>query len=205
MTAAGPADGSARWVRPAARPAARPEREEQLMADEPRGGNPPPAPGQEASPQKGSSGRRAGRDRLPKVTPEEFLAVIRSLSSGDSPPAARENKWGLPHLGEGYGLVARSEGKSNNTIAIVTASVRYLTRYLQDSGASLDIRHIDTAQLRGFIVHLQGRTRFAVHPLTPPQAEKLSGHTINAYLDQFPGGRSVVGKEISIQVLILHL
>jgi site-specific recombinase XerD len=81
----------------------------------------------------------------------------------------------------GYRLSAQSEGKSANTIALVEASTRYLCEFLNDHGLSTAINEIHAAELRGFIVALQNRQRFAHHPLTKPQEECLSGHTVNAY------------------------
>ncbi|MCP4666595.1 MAG: tyrosine-type recombinase/integrase [Deltaproteobacteria bacterium] len=87
----------------------------------------------------------------------------------------------LSRLIEGYSLTAQSEGKSPNTITVVTSSVRYLEQFLVAQGLSTDVNNIDIQILRRFIVDLQQRPRFANHPLTPCQNEPLSGHTINAY------------------------
>jgi len=90
-----------------------------------------------------------------------------------------------PEIGklvEGYQLSAQSEGLSVNTIALVRASVRYLNAFLDSDGLATDIRSISLEELRRFIVHLQGRQRFAQHRFTKPQEGHLSGHTVNGYL-----------------------
>lgn len=88
----------------------------------------------------------------------------------------------LAHLMEGYKLCAQSEGKSPATIAIVEASVRYLQEFLSSNGLPTGIGGIGVQELRRFIVHLQGRQRFAQHRFTRPQEGHLSGHTVNGYL-----------------------
>ena len=87
----------------------------------------------------------------------------------------------LHRLISGYTLTAQSEGKSTNTIAVVTATVRYLEQFLESQGLSTNVKDIDIEVLRRFLVDLQQRPRFANHPTTPCQNGRLSGHTINAY------------------------
>jgi integrase/recombinase XerD len=88
----------------------------------------------------------------------------------------------LTRLLEGYRLSARSEGKSDSTIAIVEASVRYLDEFLSANTYSSDVTEIGVEELRRFIVDLKERPRFAHHRFTKPQPGRLSGHTINGYL-----------------------
>ena len=88
----------------------------------------------------------------------------------------------LAKLLEGYGLSARSEGKSPNTIAIVVASVRYLDQFLTSHHLSTDVTEIGVEELRRFIVYLRECPRFAHHRFTRPQGGHLSGHTVNGYL-----------------------
>ena len=75
----------------------------------------------------------------------------------------------LAKLLEGYRLSARSEGKSGNTIAIVEASVRYLNDFLVANNLSTNVCDIGLEVLRGFILYLKERPRFANHRFTRPQ------------------------------------
>lgn len=95
----------------------------------------------------------------------------------DARPATR-----LVNLLEGYRLSALSEGKSPHTIAIVWASVRYLSEFLSANAHSLEVTEIRAEELRRFIVHLREQPRFSHHRFTKPQGGHLSGHTINGYL-----------------------
>lgn len=88
----------------------------------------------------------------------------------------------LDTLLEGYRLSAQSEGRSPNTIAIVEASVRYLSEFLAANGLSTNATQLGVEELRRFIAHLREQPRFAHHRFTRPQDGHLSGHTINAYL-----------------------
>jgi len=62
----------------------------------------------------------------------------------------------------GYQLCAATEGKSPNTIAIVTNSVRYLYDFLSSNGLSTDVTQIGTEEIRAFILHLQQKRRLAI-------------------------------------------
>ena len=95
----------------------------------------------------------------------------------DARPATR-----LVNLLEGYRLSALSEGKSPHTIAIVWASVRYLSEFLSANAHSLEVTEIRAEELRRFIVHLREQPRFSHHRFTKPQGGHLSGHTVNGYL-----------------------
>jgi len=91
----------------------------------------------------------------------------------------------LSELGEllhGYRISSLSEGKSENTIAIVEASVRYLETFLTTHGLSTDVNDIGPEELRRFCIYLKERPRFANHRFTPPQPGHLSGHTVNGYM-----------------------
>lgn len=83
---------------------------------------------------------------------------------------------------QGYRLYAKTEGKSDQTIAIVEAAVRYLREFLKANGMSTDVKEIGLEQLHRFNLYLQGRQRFAQHPFTKPQGGHLSGGTINGYM-----------------------
>jgi integrase/recombinase XerD len=88
----------------------------------------------------------------------------------------------LDRLLEGYRLSSQSEGKSPNTIAIVEASVHYLSQFLEANDLSTNATRIGVGELRRFITHLREQPRFTHHRFTRPQDGHLSGHTINAYL-----------------------
>lgn len=107
------------------------------------------------------------------VEAEEFIG---------QPRERRGRSLSLGKLLEGYRLTAQSEGKSPNTIAIIEASLGYLSEFLAAGNLSDDVKDIGVEELRRFIIYLQERPRFANHPFTPPQEGHLSGHTINGYL-----------------------
>ena len=86
---------------------------------------------------------------------------------------------GLLH---GYQLCAATEGKSPNSTAIVTSSMRYLCDFLSCNGLSTDVTRIGTGELREFILYLQQKRCFSHHPYSKPQQRGLSGHTINTYM-----------------------
>jgi site-specific recombinase XerD len=88
----------------------------------------------------------------------------------------------LENLFEGYMLCAQSEGRSPATISLVVTSIRYLQEFLSANRLVTDITRIGASELRGFIIHLQDRQRFAHHRFTKPQEGHLSGHTVNGYL-----------------------
>jgi site-specific recombinase XerD len=88
----------------------------------------------------------------------------------------------LGELTRGYRLCARSEGKSKNTIAIVTSSVLYLQRFLESEGLPTDVGRIGSGEIRAFICYLQQKRCFSDHRFSQPQQRQLSSHTINCYL-----------------------
>ena len=88
----------------------------------------------------------------------------------------------LTTLIQGYRLCAQTEGKSKNTIAIVSNSVSYLEGFLDSEGLTTDVTQIGPKEIRAFIVHLQQKRCFSGHPLNKTQDRGLSGHTINCYL-----------------------
>ena len=88
----------------------------------------------------------------------------------------------LERLLQGYRLFAKTEGKSERTIAIVVSSVTYLERFLSSEGLARDAALIGPSQIRAFILHLQCKKCFSYHRFTKPQEKGLSGHTINCYL-----------------------
>lgn len=88
----------------------------------------------------------------------------------------------LGRLLDGYGLCARTEGKSPKYVSLVTTSVNFLIRYLEANGQPTDVAQISADHIRRFILYLQSVNRFADHPFTKPQESRLSGHTINTYM-----------------------
>jgi len=82
----------------------------------------------------------------------------------------------------GYRLCAKSEGKSKNTIDIVTNSISYLCDFLYSEGLSTDATEVTHNELRAFILHLQRRRCFSSHPRNSPQSHPLSSHTVHCYL-----------------------
>ena len=82
----------------------------------------------------------------------------------------------------GYQLCAATEGKSPNSLAIVTRSVTYLYDFLSSNGLSTDVTQIGAGELRTFILYLQQKRCFSNHPYSKEQQRGLSGHTINTYM-----------------------
>lgn len=72
----------------------------------------------------------------------------------------------LPSLISGYSLCAQTEGKSKNTVAIITNSVSYLNDFLISEGVSNDVTQIGTREIRTFISHLQQKKCFSNHPFS---------------------------------------
>ena len=89
---------------------------------------------------------------------------------------------GLDTLLQGYRLCARTEGKSEKTIAITTTALTKLNRFLESRKYSSNVIDIGAQELREFIIYLQEVRAFEHHPLTGPQTKGLSGHAINTYL-----------------------
>ena len=88
----------------------------------------------------------------------------------------------LLSLMSGYSLCAQTEGKSKNTIAIVTRSTTYLHNFLSSNGLSTDVTQIGSMEMRAFILYLQQKRCFSNHPYSKAQLRGLSGHTINTYM-----------------------
>ncbi len=82
----------------------------------------------------------------------------------------------------GYRLCAKSEGKSPKTVQTVADAAGQLERFLLSCGLTTDAAAIGPNELRAFIIHLQGKRRFADHPLAGTQEGTLSPHTVNTYL-----------------------
>ena len=76
-------------------------------------------------------------------------------------------------------MCATTEGKSPNTIAIVTRSITYLNDFLSSNGLTIDVTKIGTKEIRAFILHLQQKKCFSNHPYSRAQKRGLSGHTVN--------------------------
>ena len=83
---------------------------------------------------------------------------------------------------QGYQLCATTEGKSPNTIAIVTNSVSYFQDFLASQRISCDVTQISQHEIRAFILYLQQKRRFSGHRFNHSQDKGLSGHTVNCYL-----------------------
>jgi integrase/recombinase XerD len=94
----------------------------------------------------------------------------------------KKSRTDLGNLIGGYGLCARAEGKSLNYISLVTASVRFFIRYLEENGLPRDASRINARHIRGFVLHLKSANRFSEHPFARPQNTGLTGHTINTYM-----------------------
>jgi len=88
----------------------------------------------------------------------------------------------IEHFIRGYQICAASEGKSPNTIAIVTNSVRYFSNFLTSHGLSTDVAQISHHELRAFILYLRQKARFLGHPYNRTDGRPLSGNTVNCYL-----------------------
>jgi len=88
----------------------------------------------------------------------------------------------LDNLIQGYRLYARTEGKSPNTITLTTTALAFLTKFLEANGLPTDATLVGTAELRGFIVHLQERRAWSEHAYIRPRERGLSAHSINCYL-----------------------
>ena len=88
----------------------------------------------------------------------------------------------LDDLLEFYALCARAKGNSEKTIAHTTTVIKLLSDYLNNQGLPTDAREIYHRQIRGFILNLQHRSRFAHHPYAKPQNSALSPRSVNSYL-----------------------
>lgn len=88
----------------------------------------------------------------------------------------------LASMVQGYRLCAQTEGKSKNTLDIVTHSIRYFEGFLQSEGLLTDVTQVGVTEIRAFISHLQQKRCFSNHPFSRPQERGLSSHTINCYL-----------------------
>lgn len=76
----------------------------------------------------------------------------------------------------------QAEGQSRSTVELSTLSLNKLKDFLTENDLPTDILRIGTAELRGFIFHLQGVRRFEHHMYTRSQEGTLSGLAIDAYL-----------------------
>jgi site-specific recombinase XerD len=108
--------------------------------------------------------------------------LLRQRSQKTNQSVDAGSIYNLSQLIPGYILHARTEGKSEKTIAHVTSSVSYLERFLISEGLPTSVSHIDRKEFRAFILHLQHKRCFSGHPLTKAQDRGLSGHTIHGYL-----------------------
>ena len=109
------------------------------------------------------------------------LAPKASRATGDR-TQPKPGVTSLENLIEGYRLYARSEGKSQNTIALTATAVGILVGLLQQEGLSTDVTRITAQDIRSFILSLQQTKVFSEHPFARPQERRLSGHTVNCYL-----------------------
>jgi len=88
----------------------------------------------------------------------------------------------LEHHIAGYQLCATTEGKSPNSVAIVTSSANYFHHFLTSQGIAADMTEVTHHEIRAFILHLQHKRCFSDHRFNHAQDKGLSGHTINCYL-----------------------
>jgi len=70
----------------------------------------------------------------------------------------------LARLIQGYRLHARTEGKSDKTIAIVANSVSYFENFLRSENLTTDVTEIGSGEIRAFILYLQQKRCFSGHP-----------------------------------------
>ena len=77
----------------------------------------------------------------------------------------------------GYRLCAKTEGKSQNTIAIVVNSVGYFEDFLRSEGLSTHVTEIGPSEIRAFILYLQQKRCFSGHRFNRPQNRGLSGQS----------------------------
>ena len=96
--------------------------------------------------------------------------------------ASSKSDTDLGSLIYGYQLCAATEGKSPNSLAIVTRSVTYLYDFLSSNDLSTDVTQIGSMEMRAFILYLQQKRCFSNHPYSKAQLRGLSGHTINTYM-----------------------
>lgn len=101
----------------------------------------------------------------------------------------------LEELMMGHRIACLSEGKSQHTIAIIEAALRRLVCYLEERSIDTPLVQLGPEELRGFSVYLRHRPRYACHPFTKAQAQKLSGHTINGYMRALRAFWSWLSKE----------
>jgi site-specific recombinase XerD len=88
----------------------------------------------------------------------------------------------LDDLMNSYSFSARTEGKSEKTIAIYTTALRVLLDFLRRNKLPIQVDRIGVEEVRRFITYLQSSRAYQRHPFTKPQEKRLSGHTINCYL-----------------------
>lgn len=88
----------------------------------------------------------------------------------------------LDDLLEFYVLCAQARGDSEKTIAQTRTVVNLLKEYLEKQGLPTNGAEIGPAEIRGFILDLQQRPKFAHHPYAKPQTNSLSPHSVNSYL-----------------------
>jgi hypothetical protein len=103
--------------------------------------------------------------------------LLRQLSQKITRSVKHSPAISLSRLIPGYILYARTEGKSDKTITIVTRSVGYLEQFLMSQGLSTNVSDIGPNEFRSFILYLQQKRCFSGHPFNKTQDRGLSGHT----------------------------
>ena len=88
----------------------------------------------------------------------------------------------LDRLLDGYRLTAKSEGRRRPTISWVTSAIHYFTHFLRENNLSTDIAYITPAKIKHYIVYLQQKPCYSIHPFTPEQPKLLSEASINSYV-----------------------
>jgi len=78
-----------------------------------------------------------------------------------------------------YEKFAASENKSKRTIEDTTAAVRQFDKFL---GGPVDVRDVQSEDLREYIRSLQQRPRWTDHPTIKPKETGLSPHSIASYV-----------------------
>ncbi|MFC1912130.1 tyrosine-type recombinase/integrase [Chloroflexota bacterium] len=83
----------------------------------------------------------------------------------------------IQNLMDRYSLAARAAGLSERTVVHNRGAVGYLAAFL---GGISDVRKVTADDLRHFIVHLRGQTKWRGTPQA--NGQKLSDTTINTYV-----------------------
>lgn len=97
----------------------------------------------------------------------------QDLDKGDIP---------LERLAQHYEAYNRSEGKSPRTVEWYSRVISYLAGYARQQGLSAQLGDIDILLVRGFILHLQTKTRWSDHPHFPYPNGNLAPISVQTYV-----------------------